>query len=136
MLKTAGKFILLLVLLIAVAGISGYLSYVVTSNILKTEIAATENIGEIESRGSAGRVANEEKSYSKGDTHIRLDHYIVRLEGQELSVYASTGGKEEFLYTEPIYVNDLSAEDIETLRNGVNLDNSSELTGFIENFTS
>lgn len=136
MLKTAGKFILLLVLLIAVAGISGYLSYVVTSNILKTEALATEEVGESEAHGNARRTVKEKSATSNGDTHISLDHYIVRLEGQQLSVYASTDGKEEFLYTEPIYVNDLSAEDIETLQNGVNLNTSSELTGFIENFTS
>ena len=46
MLKTASKFILLLILLIAVAGVSAYLSYVVTSNILQTETVATEKAGD------------------------------------------------------------------------------------------
>ena len=134
MLKTASKFILLLILLIAVAGVSAYLSYVVTSNILQTETVATEKAGDGQNPTNVRE--GEKGSSAKDNTHIRLDHYIVRLEGEELSVYASTDGQEEFLYNEPIYVNDLSAEDIETLQNGVNLDSSSELTGFIENFTS
>lgn len=132
MLKAASKFILLLILLIAVAGVSAYLSYVVTSNILQSETVATEEMNDIQKHEDAKEKASSEKD----NLHIRLDHYIVRLEGEELSVYASSDGKEEFLYNEPIYINDLSAEDIETLQNGVNLDNSSELTGFIENFTS
>ncbi len=136
MLKTASKFILLLILLIAVAGVSGYLSYVVTSNILRTETLATEKAGESEIHAGARENAKEKGSSAKDNTHIQLDHYIVRLEGEELSVYASSDGREEFLYNEPIYVNDLSAEDIEILQSGVNLDSSSELTGFIENFTS
>lgn len=134
MLKVASKFILLLILLIAVAGVSAYLSYVVTSNILQDETVAIERADNTQKNTNVRK--GEKGLSSKDNTHIRLDYYIVRLEGEELSVYASSGGKEEFLYNEPIYVNDLSAEDIETLKNGVNLDDSSELTGFIENFTS
>ena len=134
MLKVASKFILLLILLIAVAGVSAYLSYVVTSNVLQAETVAIEKADNTQNNT---KVREGEKGLSpKDNTHIQLDHYIVRLEGEELSVYASSDGKEEFLYNEPVYVNDLSAEDIETLKNGVNLDDSSELTGFIENFTS
>ncbi len=133
MFKTVSQFILLLVVLVFVAGVSGYLSYVVTSNILSAEADLTENAEKTPRKTIDKKTSEDEKTQNQ---HLSLDFYIVRLEGQELSVYASSDGEEEFLYNEPIYVNDLSAEDIETLRTGVNLKNSSELTGFIENFTS
>lgn len=133
MFKTVSRFILLLVVLVFVAGVSGYLSYVVTSNILSAEADLAENIEKTPRKATDKKTSEDENPQNH---HLSLDFYIVRLEGQELSVYASSDGEEEFLYNEPIYVNDLSAEDIETLRSGVNLKSSSELTGFIENFTS
>ena len=53
-----------------------------------------------------------------------------------MGVYASFGGTEEFLYTENVYKNDLTKEDLSLLSSGVKLKNAEELTGFIENFTS
>lgn len=65
-----------------------------------------------------------------------IDFYIVRLEGDNLNVYASNGENEEFLYNTTIYTNNLSAEDISLLSSGVTLKNSSQLTGFMEDYTS
>ena len=65
-----------------------------------------------------------------------FEYYLVCLEGETLNVYVSHGGKEEFLYNREIYKNDLSQEDVEILEAGVKLTSASQLTGFVENFTS
>ena len=70
------------------------------------------------------------------DTAVQFEYYVVRLEGDDLSIYVVHNENEEFLYTEKVYKNSLSAQDLALLEAGVKLNSSSELTGFLENFTS
>ncbi len=67
---------------------------------------------------------------------MEFESYIVRLEDSEICVYALSNHTEEFLYSTNIYRPNLSNEDIVLLTSGVTLNTSSELTGFMENYTS
>ena len=133
MLKTVAKMFLGFLLMLIISAGSAYVSYLVTSNVIKgrneTEI---KNV-------SAKRTEEKIKTVvpDKEETTVTLyDYYLVRLEGELLGVYAVSDGHEEFLYNESVYVSDLSEDDLNLLGKGVILQSPSELTGFIEDFTS
>lgn len=134
MIKTIGKMLVGFMLMLAVAAGSGYISYRVTSNILRREMADNSNTELVSAKQQEPvRLKDED---AEAYNAVSFDYYIVRLEGENLGVYASGNGREEFLYNEDIFINDLSAGDLELLQKGVTLMNLSELTGFMENFTS
>lgn len=136
MLKTTFKILIMFVLLAFVGVATGLVTYTVTRRMLEEQsISAreTENIQSTENETvSVGSDAEpEEKASATG-----FEYYLVRLEGEELNIYVSHSGKEEFLYNREIYQNDLSDQDRLMLEEGVQLRSPSALTGFIENFTS
>ena len=143
MLKTSAKILLIFILLVIVAVATGFVTYTLTKRIAdddsvkKAETAESEkesdNPEAIAETAKVTDFKNENKSEKSGDAP---EHYTVRLEGTTLGVYVINDGKEEFLYHADVYKNDLSAEDLNLLQQGVNLSDLSALTGFIENFTS
>lgn len=134
MLKSVTKLILMFVGTAALALAAASASYIITKSSVENRLREEQNRTSVSAdTNQAGIIPNEEAEAKSG---ARFDCYIVRLAGENLSVYASHGGNEEFLYNESIYTNDLTAEDRELLNTGVMLESSEALTGFIENFTS
>ncbi len=126
---------MLFVLLALVAVATGLATYTVTRNMIEEQFAyahqtsAPQQITETDSNEREGDVSG---TGSRNED----EYYLVRLEGDALEVYVAHSGKEEFLYNREIYKNDLSESDLKMLCNGVKLESASELTAFIENFTS
>ena len=135
MLKTSAKILLVFVLLVAVALVTGYVTYNLTGRVAEERPAETvkASVNEMKSEEQLIPLRSKEKTEEQGNSD---EHYTVRLEGTTLGVYVINDGKEEFLYHADVYKNDLSDEDLRLLRKGVELKDMSELTGFIENFTS
>lgn len=67
---------------------------------------------------------------------LKPDCYYVRYDGKELSVYAVSNNKEEFLYTIKTRIADISDNELESLKKGVYLKDKQALTAFEEDFTS
>lgn len=136
MLKTTFKVIMLFVLLVLVAVATGFATYNITRNMVEEQRAqayqtsAPQQITETRD----GKMGRDTDSHSTSEDE--REYYLVRLQGDALEVYVAYSGKEEFLYNREIYKSDLSERDTEMLRNGVMLKSASELTAFIENFTS
>ena len=135
MLKTTAKIFLIFILLVAVAVITGFTTYNLTKNAAMEKPVETVQAATTEPQASEP-VGKRSSPVSTEERETLSDYYTVRLEGTTLGVYVINDGKEEFLYHADVYKNDLSAEDLVLLQNGVKLMNMSELTGFIENFTS
>ncbi len=134
MLKTAAKIFLIFVLLVSVAAVTGFVTYNLTKGI-------AEDDGETVVRQVSAEAVPEEDMVAVpvddiGEEPPESEYYVVRLEGTTLGIYVAADGKEEFLYHADVYKNNLSADDLKLLQDGVRLMNISELTGFIENFTS
>ncbi len=136
MFKSITRFFLLLSLLVIISSSAGILSYVITSNILKADVKSNQTTNPESIQNQTKAINRQTNNAIKETSSVGFEFYTVRLEGETLSIYASANGKEEFLYTESVYINDLSSSDIEILKNGVTLSTHSELTSFIENFTS
>ena len=135
MLKTTFKILMLFLLMVVVALSTGIATYNITKNIIEEEnssVAQASAFSEVQETSRASR-PTVRKSESSRDN---FEYYLVRLDGENLEIYVYNDGKEEFLYSREVYVHDLSENDINTLSRGVKLESISELTGFIENFTS
>lgn len=115
---------------------TGFATYTITKNIMEEKASALTEAASVPDRYPVEVQASTERVASGHDQPQPFEYYLVRLEGDLLDVYVSHGGKEEFLYNKEVYKNDLSQEDTEMLIAGVKLQSASELTGFIENFTS
>lgn len=117
-----GFFIFMLVLT------AGYFSYTATlRNTFKKTGAYSVPIEENVSAANAPLLENE---------IIKTDYYFVRYDERGLSVYACTGDKKEFLYTLKTRIEDISEEELQTLKNGVILKDKQALAAFEEDFTS
>ncbi len=135
MLKTTAKIFLIFILLVTVAVATGFVTYTLTKriaeeNLVETAEAATSKDATNESDADTLSVPTSEP------VPVPSEYYTVRLEGATVGVYVINDGKEEFLYHANVYQSDLSADDLTMLKQGVKLMSLSELTGFIENFTS
>ncbi len=136
MLKTTFKIFMLFVLVTFVAVGTGFATYTITKNIMEEKSAVLTETASVPDRYPVESEDARESMASSHDEPQPFEYYLVRLEGDLLDVYVSHGGKEEFLYNKEVYKNDLSQEDTKMLIAGVKLKSASELTGFIENFTS
>ncbi len=67
---------------------------------------------------------------------ISPDYFIARYDGRSLSVYSVSDGKEEFLYTLNVRIEDISQEELYELKNGITLPTKQALASFEEDFTS
>ncbi len=129
MLKSTFRFVLLFVITAAISAAAASSAYFITKTALdKTDTKVSPTTVE------ASRL--QPVSEPKAVDTMEFESYIVRLEDNSICVYALTNQTEEFLYSTNIYRANLSAEDIQLLSAGVTLDTSSELTGFMENYTS
>lgn len=135
MLKSITRMMMGFVLVLAIAAASGYVSYLVTKNMISKKITQELQPTAVK-KNNEEYVVKDEELKPREDAEIKFDYYMVRLEGENLGIYAFSGGREEFLYNEAVFVKDLSEGDLELLKNGVRLQNSSELTRFMEDFTS
>lgn len=130
MLKPFFKFLILFVVVAFLSLTAATTSFIITKNVLMRN--QQDNPPKTDAPMSADYVSAQTPAPEAEE----IDFYIVRLEGDNLNVYASTGENEEFLYNTTIYTSNLSAEDISLLSSGVTLKNSSQLTGFMEDYTS
>lgn len=135
MLKTSIKILLLFILIAAVALVTGFTTYNLTKRVADEKNIETVQAAVYQEKPQQGiRKTDTDSISEKAET--ASEYYTVRLEGTALGVYLIDDGKEEFLYHANVYKNDLSADDLKLLQQGVKLMDMSELTGFIENFTS
>lgn len=129
--KSIVKFSVLFILVVCLSVGAASISFLVTKNILKKEASLSpKNVP------AAAESTYHAESTGASDTPQKFDFYTVRLEGDNLNVYASHGKNEEFLYNAEICSSNLSSEDTLLLTSGVTLENSSRLTEFLEDFTS
>ena len=126
---------MLLLILVAVALGTGFTTYNITKNALSHEQLAAAPYVKTNSEGYPSTLSRE-SSQTPDLGEQSFQHYLVLLEGSNINVYISHNGHREFLYSRGVYLSDLSQKDIATLREGVMLGTASELTGFMENFTS
>lgn len=143
MLKTSAKILIIFILIVIVAVATGFVTYTLTRRIAREDMVETVEAAADETGDELNMTAHEASAKSDTKSEPRTedgeglpDCYAVRLEGTTLGVYVINDGKEEFLYHADVYKNDLSAEDLNLLQQGVELNDMSELTSFIENFTS
>ena len=135
MLKTTAKIFLIFILLITVAVATGFVTYTLTKRIAEENLVETAEAAA--SKNSADKSEATSLSVPASEpVPVPSEYYTVRLEGATVGVYVTNDGKEEFLYHANVYQSDLSADDLTMLKQGVKLMSLSELTGFIENFTS
>ncbi len=129
MLKSTFRFVLLFVATALISAAAASSAYFITKNTLAQNDA---NPNPVTIEASQPTTVSDKKAPAT----MEFESYIVRLEDSEICVYALSNQTEEFLYSTDIYRPNLSAEDIKLLSTGVTLDTSSELTGFMENYTS
>ena len=134
MLKTTAKIFLIFILLVIVAVATGFTTYTLTKRL--GDENAVEQVRAAQPPTEETNASAAPKPLPPQPKSVPDEYYNVRLEGTTIGVYSVNNGKEEFLYHANIYKNDLSADDLTLLQEGVNLMTLSELTGFIENFTS
>ncbi len=130
MLKSVFRFVLLFAITAIFSALAASCAYIITKNSLVERHSAT-----ISSTPSAtdSVYASTEEPIPKA---MEFDSYTVRLEDSAICVYAVSNHTEEFLYSTNIYRANLSNEDISLLTAGVSLPTASDLTGFMENYTS
>ncbi len=124
MLKLWVRNTLLFFVVIAISTFAGWCAYTVTRNGREDDKAA-----QVSATG-----ARQDDLVSAGDADD--EYYTVRLENEKICVYALIEGKEEFLYSVDVYGPDLPQGDKLLLEGGVRLKNASELTAFMEDYTS
>lgn len=130
MLKPLFRFLILFVVVALLSFAAATTSFIITKNVLM------RNQQDGAPKTNAPINADYVAAQAPAPKAEEIEFYIVRLEGDNLNVYASNGENEEFLYNTTIYINNLSAEDMSLLSSGVTLKNSSQLTGFMEDYTS
>ena len=64
------------------------------------------------------------------------EFYLARVSGETLGIYACTGGREEFLYTLSVRIEDIPKEELSLLSRGIVLTDKESLAIFEEDFTS
>ena len=129
------KLLLFSVFIAMVALGSGFLSYVITTNIITKNGQVTDKtIDEKAVKTTASVISSGEDAESYDD--YKFNYYVVKLEDNVLNIYVNYKDHEELLYGEKINPYDLSAEERELLRNGVRLEEMSKVTELTENFTS
>ncbi len=129
------KLLLFSIFIVMVALGSGFLSYVITTNILTKNGEITDNVMEedvLKTTASVIASGEDEKSYDD----YKFSYYVVKLEDNVLNIYVNYKDHEELLYGEEINPYDLNSEERELLKNGVILDEMSKVTELTENFTS
>lgn len=136
MLKTTFKILALFVLLAIVGVATGLTTYTVTRRMLEEQSVSARESETVETRNNDTVSVGSDAEPNGNTSDTGFEYYLVRLEGDELNIYVSHNGKEEFLYNREIYKTDLSNQDRLMLEEGVQLRSPSALTGFIENFTS
>ena len=67
---------------------------------------------------------------------INVDYYLAKYTGNSLAIYAICEDKEEFLYTLDARIEDISAEELNGLKDGIILPDKQSLASFEEDFTS
>ena len=132
MLKSIIKFTLVFILTAALAIGAASAAFFITRSVMEKNGTAPTR----ENSQSINSVSVNADSAQTLKKSSLPDHYTVRLEGEMLGVYASHSGKEEFLYDIEVYPSNLSQSDVVLLSGGVRLKTLSELTGFMEDYTS
>ncbi len=127
MLKLWVRNTLLFFVVIAISTFAGWCAYTVTRNAREDDYAAQVL--------AADARQNNENTIPQGETE-NTEYYTVRLEDEKICVYALIEGREEFLYSVDVYSPDLPEGDRVLLESGVRLKNASELTAFMEDYTS
>lgn len=129
MFKSVLKFTTLFIITSIFAAAAASTAYIITKKVMNKNTTAPPE----------PPVSNAEyvmaEAPDKPDT-AGFDFYLVKLDGNNLEVYAMHGNNLEFLYNTAIYAADLGEQDLKLLSDGVKLKDSSALTEFMENYTS
>ncbi len=129
------KVLLFSIFIVTVAIGSGFLSYVITTNVLTKNGEIADNvIGDDAVTTTSSVVASGEEVKAYED--YKFNYYVVKLEDNVLNIYVNYKDHEELLYGEEINPYDLSPDERELLKNGVRLEEMSKVTELTENFTS
>lgn len=80
--------------------------------------------------------AAESKTEASGITASTPDCFIARYDGKSIVIYRVTDGKEEFLYTLKLRIEDIPKDELSKLKTGVVLEDKKALASFEEDFTS
>ena len=134
MLKTTFKIFMLFILMAVVSVVTGVLTYNITKASL--EERAVLAVPALEASKTTVPKESTDTGENKNASGATFDYYLVKLFGDEIGIYVSHDGKEEFLYSHKIFKNDLSQHDFEMLSDGIKLYSAPSLTGFLEDFTS
>ncbi len=135
MLKTTFKIFMLFLLMVVVALSTGIATYNITKNIIEDESSSVAQASALSETRETSQVRGANVRNAENNRE-KFEYYLVCLDGENLEIYVYNDGEKEFLYSREVYVHDLSENDLEMLNRGVKLESVSELTGFIENFTS
>ncbi|MBR5155138.1 MAG: hypothetical protein IKW62_01475 [Clostridia bacterium] len=130
MLKSVFRFVLLFVATAIISAAAASCAYIITKNSLSEKTGSATQDAPL-ATDSVYASTREEVPPA-----MKFDSYTVRLEDSSICVYAVCNQTEEFLYSTHVYRPNLSTEDISLLTAGVTLNTASELTGFMENYTS
>lgn len=111
----------------------GYLAYYFTlhyvaQNTVDHTIPINDNVAAEEVMSPTEPVTEEQIE--------KFDHYLARLEGDVIKIYICGEFGEEFLYGLDVYVQDLPQQDVEKLKQGVELKTKQDLTSFEEDYNS
>lgn len=129
------KLLLFSIFIMSIAIGSGFLSYVITTNILTKNGEIKENVASDDAVKTTSAVVTSVDSVKPYDDY-KFNYYVVKLEDNVLNIYVNYKDHEELLYGEEINPYDLSPDERELLKNGVKLEEMSKVTELTENFTS
>lgn len=119
------------IIVFAVAVLLGYLAYTVTYQYQTQKVR--EQLGSEEVVSATALSGNETEG--KGEM-LMVEHYLARLEGNDIAIYMVMDHQAEFLYRLEVYTGNFPAEEILRLQEGVVLRNRQELMAFEEDYTS
>lgn len=132
MFKSVVKFTLVFVLIAALAAGAASSAFFVTRKIIESG-DNNSKVGPQYHKNELKPVASDVQAEVQSSLP---DYYTVRLEGETVCVYANFGDREDFMYNAEIYKSNLSSEDVQLLMSGVKLQNQTDLTSFMEDYTS
>jgi len=129
MFKSVLKFMILFIITSIFAAASASTAYIITKKVMNKNTAAPPSLSASDAEYVMAEAPDTPDITS-------FDFYLVKLDGNNLEVYAMHGNNLEFLYSTSIYAADLGEQDLKLLSDGVKLKDSSALTEFMENYTS
>ena len=106
------------------------ITYVAVTYVYKISAAKTAaNVLPVEEPASAQTIAPLTE-----DDVTDCEYYLARFNGKGISIFACSNGNEEFLYTIDVRAEDISADELTELKEGIILSDKQALASFEEDF--